>query len=180
MPLVAIFGASQTTQGSFEYDTAEYVGKVLSSKGFDIATGGYLGVMEAALKGASDKNVRRIGITTDYYTDKAKNDFVSEEIRMPDYFSRFMKLATMGDAYIVLPGGTGTLAELAAIWAFKSRGLLPEKPFVCIGEQWNEVVQTMAFYSESVIESLKHIKIFDSVEDGIDFIINSFEQVNPK
>ena len=178
MPVITILGASSSLEGSYEYDTALYLGKMLASAGIDIATGGYMGIMEAALKGASSTNVRRIGVTTQFYSTKVKNDYVSEEISTKTYWDRFNKLVEIGDAYIMLPGGTGTLAELANIWLLKSRSLIPDKPFVCIGEQWNEVIQTVVFYSESALEHMKYLKILESAEDAVEYLLSEFKSRN--
>jgi uncharacterized protein (TIGR00725 family) len=178
MPVISLFGGANSIEGSYEYDTAEYIGEALGKHGFGIATGGYTGTMEAALKGASKYQVRRIGVTTDFYPNKERNPFVLEEFRKPTYFDRFMELVNVGDAYIILPGGTGTLAEMSSLWAFKSRGVVPDKPFVCVGEQWNEIIQTMAFYSDTSVEAVKHIKVFDSAADAVESILESFNIIS--
>ena len=162
MATIAIFGSSNTQEGAYDYETAYYLGKELSGKGYDIVTGGYGGIMEAALKGATEGGeARRIGITTDFYEDKEKNPYIGEEIRTATYEGRLSKLVEIGDAYIILPGGTGTLMEMAYIWALKTRNMLKEKPFLCIGEQWHEMIQTMSFYNESVLDSSRHIGLIE-------------------
>jgi uncharacterized protein (TIGR00730 family) len=176
MPVISVFGSALAKEGSFEYDSGELLGKLLADKGIGVASGGYTGIMEAVLKGASKRNVRRIGITTDFYPDKSKNEYVAEEIRTKSYYDRFIALIESGDGYVVLPGGTGTLAEFASIWALKSRGIIGNKPLVCIGEQWNEVIQTMAFYSETVVNNLSFVKIVDSAQDAVDFIEERFNE----
>lgn len=173
---VSIFGSALAKEGSFEYESALYIGRTLAENGIDIVTGGYTGVMEAALKGAYHLNVRKIGVTTRFYPDKNRNPYVVEEIQTETYIERLLKLLELGDAYIVLPGGTGTLAEFAIIWAFKSRGIIGDKPFACLGEQWNEIAQTMAFYSDSVVDNLSFIKIVESPDDAIDFVLERFNE----
>lgn len=174
MPIVTVLGASSSGEGTYEYDSAVYIGKSLAQQGLDIATGGYMGIMEAALRGASDYNVRRIGVTTRFYGNKPRNNFVSEEINTETYWDRFNKLVELGDAYVILPGGTGTLAELANLWLMKSRGMIPDKPLVCIGEQWNEVIQTVVFYSESALLHMENLKIFETAEDAVEYLIGVF------
>ncbi len=176
MPKVSILGSALAKEGSFEYESALYIGRRLAENGVDIVTGAYTGVMEAALKGAFELNVKKIGITTSFYSDKSKNPYVTEEIQTSNYVERLLKLLEIADAYLVLPGGTGTLAEFSIIWAFKSRGIIGEKPFVCLGEQWNEIAQTMAFYSDSVVDNLSFVKIVDSPDDAVDFILARFNE----
>ena len=173
MATITIFGSSICRENSYEYDTADLLGSMIGQAGFDIATGGYDGVMEAALKGASVYNVKRIGITTEYYKDKQKNNFVTEEIKTQTYFERLKELFTIADAYIILPGGTGTLLELAMVWAFKDRGLIGNKKIVVIGEQWSEVLQTMSFYNESILEKAGLIFQAETAKEAVDYLIEN-------
>jgi len=175
MAVVTVFGGGQFDQDSFEYNSAVMIGKLLAERNFDIATGGYAGVMEAALNGAYNFNVRRIGITTDFYPNRIANKFVAEEIRTVDYIERLNKLIEIGDAYVVLPGETGTLLELAAVWTLKDRELLSNKPIICLGDQWNEVIQTMTFYSERLLETAELVAYAETAEDAAAYIINFFE-----
>ncbi len=176
MPIVSIFGSALAKEGSYEYDNGLYIGRLLAESGIDIVTGGYTGIMESALRGAANFGVKKIGVTTDFYPDKMKNSYVEEEIRTDSYLNRLLKILELSDAYIILPGGTGTLAEFSIIWAFKSRGIIGEKPFVCLGEQWNEIVQTMTFYSESVVDNLGFLLIVESAKDAVEFIIDRFKE----
>lgn len=175
MPVIAVFGGGSFKDDSLEYNFGFEVGKLLAENNFDIATGGYYGVMEAVLKGASNKNIRRIGITTDFYKDKQPNKYINEEIRSDSYIERLRKLIEIADAFVVLPGETGTLLELSAVWTFKEKGIIPNKPLVCLGDQWNEVIQTMTFYSENLLDRSELIAYAESPEDVVSYIVNSFE-----
>ncbi|MBM2814628.1 MAG: putative Rossmann fold nucleotide-binding protein [Ignavibacteria bacterium] len=176
MPVVSIFGSSHFKPDSLEYEDAQLVGKLLADAGFDIATGGYGGIMEAALKGANGTNVKRFGVTSKIFTSRTKNPFVSDEIIKDTYLDRTYELINLADAYIVLPGGTGTLLELAAIWALKEKKIMKDKPLVCIGDQWNEVIQTMEFYSDAAIDQFELIEHVDSGEEAVRIIIRYFNK----
>lgn len=171
MPIVTVFGSGKCLPDSLEYESAEKIGSLLAEAGFDIATGGYKGVMEAVCKGAKDK-VRRIAVTTSVYPNKKPNDFISEHIIKDTYLERLAELVNMADAFIVLGGGTGTLLELSTVWALKERNLLGNKPLVCVGDQWNEVIQTMSFYSETVQDHTQYVFHVDDEKDAINHIIN--------
>lgn len=177
MAIVAVFGGGFFQEGSLEYDSALYIGKELASKNFDIATGGYGGVMEAALKGASNSNVKRIGVTTNFFKNREPNSFVTDVIHTEGYLERLNKLVEIADAYVVLPGETGTLLELAAIWTLKEKDIINNKPLICLGDQWNEVIQTMAFYSERLLDHSELIAYAETAEDAAYYIINSLEQL---
>lgn len=177
MPIVAVFGGSQIEPESVDYELAVQVGQLLSEAGFGIATGGYYGIMEAALKGAFVSNSDCIGVTTNYFKNREKNKFVKTEIRTETYLNRLEKLIDIADGYIIFPGGTGTLLELAAVWTLRFRGVT-NKPIACVGEQWQEVIQTMCFYSEKTIEEIPLLSHFEEAKDAADFIINQLKNNN--
>lgn len=178
MPSVAIFGNSQTMPGKWDYDTAELLGFLLAKSGFDIITGGFGGVMEAALKGASSHPVDRIGVPIEGLQNREKNKYVKTEISADSYLERLEKLIELASAFIVMPGGTGTLLELSAVWALKERGLLGNKPIICIGELWQEVAQTMGFYSERILETTQLLYFADTADDAIIYVSNFFNNKN--
>jgi uncharacterized protein (TIGR00730 family) len=170
MPTIAIFGSSDCRAGSFEYDTAEVIGAALAQLGYDIVTGGYGGVMEAALKGASQFDVKRIGIITSYFEGKEANPFTQQLIVKDNYIDRLFELVHTADGYIVLPGGSGTLLELSLVWALKERSVINEKPIVCCGEQWFEVMQTMSFYSEKLLNNSKLVINAESANQAVEAV----------
>lgn len=175
MAVITIFGSSGTLPGAYEYDSAELGGKLLSEKGFDLCDGGYAGVMEAAFKGAADSEVKRIAVIAEEYPDKKPNEYATEVIVEKTYVDRMQKMIALGDAYIVFPGGSGTLLELAAVWTFKNRGFIGDKPIVCIGEQWHEVLQTMGFYSEKALDNLRRIDNAETVEKAVDIVASKLK-----
>lgn len=143
MPSVTIFGSSSHKSGDEEYQQAEYIGTEISTAGFDIITGGYYGIMEAALKGATRGSGRRIGVTLGFYSNKKANQYVSEEVMTFHYLDRMKKLIELGDSYIIMPGSSGTLLEFAAVLALSERGGLGNKPIVCIGKIWNDIYSSL-------------------------------------
>jgi len=175
MPIVAFFGSSKSTPDSQEYIAAEQIASNLAQNGFDIMTGSYGGIMQAALKGALNHNVKRIGIATNELADRKVNEYVSDLITKPTYINRLIELTSKADAYVVFPGGTGTLAELSIIWALKERNIFSSKPIVCFGEQWNEVHQIMSFYSETVVDNSGILFNTCDVNEATKYIIESFK-----
>jgi hypothetical protein len=178
MPTIAIFGSSECRAGSFEYDTAELIGSGLAGQGFDIVTGGHGGVMEAALKGASRFCVDRIGVTTHYFQVKPPNAYVEKHIIKDTYLDRLFELVDIADGYVVLPGGTGTLLELAMVWALKERSIISGKPIVCCGEQWFEVMQTMSFYSEKILNNSSLVVNAENANQAVEAIVGFFVSSN--
>jgi uncharacterized protein (TIGR00725 family) len=175
MPVITVFGGGTYNDNSPEYRSGMELGKLLAEKNFHIATGGYSGIIEAVLRGAKDFNIRRIGVTTDFFQNRQPNEYINEEIKIADYISRLNKLIEIGDAYIIMPGETGTLLEFAAVWALKEKGVMKvNKPIVCCGDQWNEVIQTMSFYSEALLERSYLIDYAETIYDVIDNISKYF------
>lgn len=170
MAKIAIFGNSVATEGSFEWESAKYLGETLSKNGFDIITGGYSGIMEAVFVNCSD-NIQKIGVIIE---NSEPNKYVSEIIKTKDYINRLLKMLELADAYIVLPGGTGTFLEFAAVWALSERKIITDKPLITVGEMWNELIQTMAFYNESIIEHFDKVATTETAEDAAFFVISYF------
>jgi len=160
MQLVSVLGSSQATEDSFEYTMAERTGELLARAGMGVITGGYGGVMEAALKGAAACEGKCIGVTTAFYKDFEKNQYVKREVRTNSYNDYLMQILDLSNAYILLPGSMGTLFEFSAIWTLSVCGAIQKKPAICIGEQWREIAETMAFYSP---DAQKNMQIFSFV-----------------
>ena len=139
---VTIFGSSRPKQGEAEYQLAESLGTELAKAGFIVCNGGYAGIMEASARGANEAGGFTVGVTVTEFS-KAANKWIDKEIRLPTLTERLMKLVELGDAYVVLKGGTGTLLELAYVWEFINKGLLREKPIMVVGSFWNGVIDTL-------------------------------------
>jgi len=140
--IITIFGSSRPMEGDEEYQLAYEVGKQLSLAGFTVCNGGFGGIMEASARGAKEAGGKTIGVTFDI-KGRVANPWIDENIHVPALIDRMMKLVELGDAYVVLKGGTGTLLELAAVWEFINKALLTEKPIVIIGDFWQNVVETL-------------------------------------
>ncbi|MFQ5818281.1 MAG: LOG family protein [Terriglobia bacterium] len=142
MPTVTVFGSSRPAPGSADYETARALGAALARAGFTVCTGGYGGVMEAVSRGAREAGGHAIGITAELFGAPA-NAWVAEEVRVKTWQERLFELIRRGEGYVVLPGGTGTLAELAVVWEMLSKGLLARKPLVVLGDFWRAVLDVV-------------------------------------
>ncbi len=139
MTVVTVFGSSQPAPGTAEYETARELGSALARVGFTVCTGGYGGVMEGVSRGAREAGGHTIGVTAEVF-GSAANAWVVEEVRVKTWQDRLFELIRRGDGYVVLPGGTGTLAELAVIWELLNKGFLARKPLVVLGDFWQPVL----------------------------------------
>lgn len=139
---VTIFGSSIPKPGEEQYEIAYQLGSKLAEEGFNICTGGYGGIMEAASKGVYDKGGLVYAVTVDNWNSNP-NPYITIEVRGRTLFERIEKLIEMGDAYVVLQGGTGTFLELAAVWEYANKKLQQEKPIICHSQMWKEIVAVM-------------------------------------
>jgi hypothetical protein len=135
---VTVFGSSFPKDGETEFITAYKLGRLLAQKEFDVTTGGYMGIMEAVSKGVKENGGKATGITLSYVKSKP-NIYLDKIIPCDTLFERIAKLIELGDAYIVLQGGTGTLLELAAVWEYLNKGLMQTKPIACHSFMWKEI-----------------------------------------
>lgn len=146
MKRVTIFGGSRVERESEEYANAQELGRALAEAGLEVITGGYNGIMEAVSRGAHEAGGHVIGVTVEVVAnafDRLPNAFVKQEVRTVALLERIDKLIELGDAYVVLPGGVGTLVELSAVWNLAVLRALQDKPIVVVGSGWRSVLQTM-------------------------------------
>jgi len=137
--VITVFGSSRPAPGSAAYETAQALGAALARAGFAVATGGYGGTMEGTGRGAREVGGHVLGVTAEVFRSRA-NEWVTKEIRVATWQDRLFKLIELGAGYVVLPGGTGTLVELAVVWEWTNKGFFAEKPVVILGNQWLPVL----------------------------------------
>jgi len=137
--VITVFGSSRTVEGDTDYQTAMRLGKLLGEAGFDVCNGGYSGSMEAISRGVRDGGGKSIGVTVDVIA-RSGNAWLDEEIRTENIFRRIEHMVTLADGFAVLPGGTGTLAELALTANLLFLGALTPRPLVLLGAAWESVM----------------------------------------
>lgn len=142
---VSVFGTSRAQPGEPAFVLAEQVGRALAQAGFVVANGGYGGTMLAGAKGAAEAGGTVVGVTCTAFKRSAANEYVSREIATASLDERLATLVRIAQAYIVLPGGTGTLLELATVWELKNKKFFDrEKAIVLLGAFWKPLVDLMA------------------------------------
>ena len=166
---ITIFGTGRAKSGDSAYILAYKMGKVLAQAGFTIVNGGYGGTMEAAAKGAAEAGGKIIGVTCSAFKSSIANEYISRTIVTGSLDERLDTLIKLGQAYVVLPGGTGTLLELAKVWELKNKGFLElDKPIILVGGFWKPLVDLVAVDDP---ESGKYIKLADSPEQVVKLIV---------
>lgn len=166
---ITIFGSSLPKPGDSEYENAYLIGKLLAQNNFDVCSGGNQGIMDAVSKGSIENGGKAIGITVSIFNSIPSN-YLTTKIECNTLYERIDKLIQYGDAYLILPGGTGTLLELSVVWEFLNKNIMEVKPVVCLGKMWKNIVNEME--KRIVIEKRKTdlISCFDKVEDCTNFL----------
>ena len=147
MKTVTVFGSSLPSEGSRVYVEAQRLGRLLAEAGLAVCNGGYSGIMEASARGARGAGGHTIGVTCVVWPRPA-NPYIIEEVRAQSFLERLMTLIERGDAYVVLPGGTGTLAELALCWEMMNKDSLAKtvggrKPLLVMAPYWQPVIDCL-------------------------------------
>jgi uncharacterized protein (TIGR00730 family) len=143
---ITIFGGSQAKPGDQTYQEAYLLGSLLGNAGHTILTGGYIGVMEAASRGAAESGGHVIGITCDEiekWRSVGPNPWVQEERRYPTLRQRLFALIDSCDAAIAMPGGIGTLAEIAEIWSHVQSQAIASRPIILVGDGWKHTITAL-------------------------------------
>ena len=160
---IVIFGSSKPKAGSAEYLQAFELGKALAGAGYQIANGGYGGTMEASARGAKEINGYTIGVTCEAFGCKGANHWIDKEIKTADLQHRLDALVKLADGYVVLPGSTGTLLELATVWELMNKGFLSAKPIICLTEYWKPVIDVIVNSGESNGYCVRFVDRYDDV-----------------
>ena len=138
--IVTIFGGSKCVETDIEYAQAQRVGELLAQAGFTICTGGYLGVMEAASRGAREAGGRVLGIVMNQFKHEP-NRFLTDKVATPHFYERLQRLITRSVGFVAIRGGMGTVTELSLVGnKIQTRGIDP-RPLVLLGDCWSPVVE---------------------------------------
>lgn len=163
---VTVFGSSQPKPETLDYKSAYNLGLNLARLNLNVCTGGYFGIMEAVSKGANEGGVKVTGVTLPVFGGKP-NSYITKEIGCTSLFERVEKLISLGDAFVVFPGGTGTLVELALVWELRNKGLMSDKPVAVVGGFWDEFVN---FIDKRMVFENRQTGIVKICQDEIEAI----------
>lgn len=141
---VTIFGSARAKSGSFVYDEVKRVAAALAEMGCDIITGGGPGLMQAANEGAAavqaPEHNRSVGIRVDLPFEQQVNPFVVQAFEHKTFFTRLHHFVLASDAFVVVPGGIGTVLEVTMIWQLLQVKHLHDTPLILVGKMWAELV----------------------------------------
>ena len=135
-PAVSIFGSTRTRPGDEVYQRAEQTGKLLAENGFAVITGGGPGVMEAANKGAFSAGGKSIGLNIELPLEQKPNPYTNITLNFRYFFVRKVMFVKYAVAYIILPGGFGTMDELLeSITLIQTKKIRPF-PVIMVGSSY--------------------------------------------
>src|SRR5262245_45291168 len=141
---VTIFGSARARPGTYVYDEVKRVAAALAAMGCDIITGGGPGLMQAANEGAAAANApernRSVGIRVDLPFEQDVNPFVEQAFEHKTFFTRLHHFVLTSDAFVVAPGGIGTVLELMMIWQLLQVRHVHDVPLILVGKMWADLV----------------------------------------
>ena len=138
--IVTIFGGSKCREDSPEYREAKELGSRLAEAGFTICTGGYLGIMEAASRGAREKGGRVLGIVMNQFK-KEPNRYLTDKVATDHFYDRLQNLITRSVGFVAFRGGMGTVTEISLVWNKLTTRVIGRRPLVLVGDCWAPVVE---------------------------------------
>lgn len=142
---VTVFGSARLQPGTFAYDAVKQLAAELTKMGCDIITGGGPGLMRAANEGAAAVDPtapgRSVGIRVELPFEQEVNPFVGQVYEHRTFFSRLHHFMMVSDAFVVTPGGIGTLLELSLVWQLLQVQKLYNTPLILVGKMWAELVE---------------------------------------
>jgi len=156
--IVTIFGGAKCSENDPEYVQARRVGGLLADAGFTICSGGYLGVMEAASRGAHERGGRVLGIVMNQFKAEP-NRYLTEKVATPHFYERLQRLITRSVGFIAIRGGMGTVTELSLVWNKMQTRVIGPRPLVLLGDCWPPIVR----------EWQKHLAVSDDDIAALDF-----------
>ena len=139
---VAIFGSARAQPGTFVYDEVKRTAAAFASMGCDIVTGGGPGLMQAANEGAASAGAPgSVGIRIELPFEQNANPFVEQAFTHETFFTRLHHFVLASDAFVVVPGGIGTVLEMLMIWQLLQVRHLKEVPLILVGKMWKGLVE---------------------------------------
>ena len=182
-PCVSVFGSARTLPSNPMYKEAEKIGKLLVEAGFGVITGGGPGIMEAANKGAHETNGKSIGVGIELPFEASMNKYVDLGVENRYFFTRKLMFLKYSQAFVICPGGLGTLDELFEALTLAQCGHNVKYPIVLLGKSyWQGLIDWMqeTLWKNGAI-SQKDFDLFrlvDTAEEAVEKITEYHNKFN--
>jgi uncharacterized protein (TIGR00730 family) len=173
---VTFFGSARTAPDTHTYTQVYELAQRLSKAGFAVISGGSMGVMQAANKGAFEAGGPSVGLNINLPTEQHYNPYITERYGFDHFFVRKVMLVYASEVYVCFPGGFGTLDEFFEILTLVQTGKVRKVPIVLFGKDyWQPLLD---FIQKTVYEDRKAIdekdmelyKLVDSVDEAFEYI----------
>jgi uncharacterized protein (TIGR00730 family) len=179
-PSVSIFGSARTPSNHTFYKLTETIARELSDAGFTVVSGGGPGIMEAANKGAFAGKSPSVGLNIMLPNEQSGNPFQDISLNFRHFFSRKVMFVKYASAYVVLPGGFGTLDELAEILTLVQTGKSRKIPIILVQSDFWEGL--LDWFKESLLKNrtisaadLDLMQVIDDPSEVVTAIFNYYE-----
>lgn len=160
--MITIFGGSKCGHDTTEYREALDLGRQLAEAGFTICTGGYLGVMEAASRGAREAGGRVMGIVMNQFKAEP-NRYLTDKVASDHFYDRLQNLVTRSVGFVALRGGMGTVTEISLVWNKLQTGVIARRPLVLLGDCWPAVLSA---WRDNLAVSDDDVSLLDLASDA--------------
>ncbi len=161
--LVTIFGSARTKEDNKHYTLAHDIAKKLGEHGYGIITGGGGGIMEAGNRGAHDANADSIGLSIQLPFEQVTNKYVGDELVFRYFFARKVMFVKYSMAFVIMPGGFGTMDEMFEVVTLMQTGIIDKAPIIVVGKDFYDGLM------DWVKDSLLSHKYINS--EDIDYLI---------
>ena len=183
-PAVSVFGSARSKAGSPEWELAERLGAALAVGGYAVITGGGPGVMEAANKGASEAGGLSVGLGIELPFEQGINEWVDLGIDFRYFFARKTMFVKYAQAFVVLPGGFGTMDELFEALTLVQTRKVTRFPVVLMGTwYWGGLItwmrDIMAAEGKIGEQDLNLFCLTDDVDEAVRYIVTSDASLHP-
>lgn len=182
-PCITVFGSARFKEGTPYYEKAREVGRAIAEMGFTTMTGGGPGIMEAANRGAFEAGGRSVGCNIELPFEQTPNPYMQTCISIRYFFVRKVLLLKYSYAFVVLPGGWGTMDEMFETLTLVQTGMIHNFPVVLMGKDYYQpLLDYLHFMAEqkTISESdLQYIKLTDDMAEATDhirtYILNNYQ-----
>ncbi len=170
-PCVTVFGSARFKEGHPYYKEACEVGKAIAGMGFTTMTGGGPGIMEAANRGAFENGGRSVGVNIELPHEQFPNPYMHTHVTLKYFFVRKVLLLKYSYAFVVMPGGWGTMDELFETLTLVQTGIIHDFPVVLIGKDYySQLIDYLHFMEEQGTispEDLKLVLLTDDIQEAM-------------
>jgi len=177
-PCISIFGSARTKPGNKYYELAVEISQRLAEEGFGIISGGGPGIMEAANKGAALAGGKSVGLNIDLPFEQHPNTFIDRDksLNFDFFFVRKVMFVKYSQAFIMMPGGWGTMDEFFEVATLIQTGKFKQSPMILVGRTYwgglfDWMKKTMCEQENNInAEDLNLIQIFDTADEVVKFM----------